>query len=118
MKRFFTHWLIVTLALGATAWILPGVWIESVPALLVAALVLGFINAILKPVLVILTFPITVLTLGIFYLILNALLFGLAAFVVPGFEVAGLGWALLGALILGFFSWLIGGMMGRDEKRS
>ena len=117
MNRFLTHWLTMTLALGATAWVLPGVWIDSIPALLVAALVLGFINAILKPVLVILTLPITVITLGVFYLVLNAILFGLAAFVVPGFEVAGLGWALLGALILGFFSWFISSMMGNNRKR-
>ena len=77
--RIITHWLVLAAALAATAWILPGVEVTSVSALLVAALVLGFLNAILKPILVVLTLPITVVTLGIFYFVLNALLFGLAS---------------------------------------
>lgn len=81
MQTFLTHWLLMSIALGVTAWILPGVSVDSATALLVAALVLGFLNAVLKPVLVLLTLPITILSLGIFYLVLNAALFALGAVV-------------------------------------
>jgi putative membrane protein len=116
MKRFLIHWLTGALALGATAWVVPGVRIESPLALLVAALVLGFLNAILKPVLVILTLPITILTLGIFYLVLNAVVFALAAVLVPGFEVAGFGAAFLGAVIMSLVSMFIGSMLKEDRR--
>ena len=79
MNRFLTHWLVTALALGAAAWILPGVMVTSLPALLVAALALGLINAVVKPVLVVLTLPITIVTLGLFYLVVNGTAFALAA---------------------------------------
>jgi putative membrane protein len=103
-------------ALGVTAWILPGVHVDSVGALLVAALVLGFLNAVLKPVLVILTIPITMLTLGIFYLILNAILFALGAALVPGFRVDGFGWAFVGALVMGILSTFLGAFVSQERK--
>jgi putative membrane protein len=87
---------------------LPGVTLSSLPALLVAALVLGFVNAVVKPVLVLLTLPITVLTLGLFYLVVNGLAFAFAAWLVPGFDVSSFGWAMLGALLVGLVSWFIG----------
>jgi putative membrane protein len=90
--------------------------LDSVSALLVAALVLGFLNAVLKPVLVLLTLPITILSLGIFYLVLNAILFGLGAIVVPGFQVDGFGWAFLGALVMGLFSTFLGAFASQERK--
>lgn len=114
MHSFLRHWIILALCLGATSWILPGVHVDSALSLALAAVVLGFLNAVVKPVVVLLTLPLTVLTLGIFYLILNGLFFLLLQ-VVPGFEVDGLGQGILGALILGFLSWLLGS--GRDERR-
>lgn len=114
MSRFLAHWLTVAIALGAASWLLEGVVVESIPALLIAALVLGFINAIIRPVLVILTLPITVLTLGLFYLVVNGLAFSLAAWIVPGFEVRSLGSAILGALVVGLVSWFMG-LYTRDE---
>ena len=108
MGGFLLRWLVVAIALGVTAYVLPGVHVGSFGSLVVAALVLGLINAVVKPVLVILTLPLTILTLGIFYLILNALLFWLASAIVPGFRVDGFGWALLGALIVGLISMLLG----------
>ena len=71
MGWFLVNWLTTAVALGAVAWILPGVTIASLPALAVAAVVLGIVNAIVKPVLVVLTLPLTVMTLGVFYLIVN-----------------------------------------------
>ena len=87
--------------------ILPGVEVESTGALLVGALVLGFLNAVVKPVLVLLTLPLTVLTLGIFYFVLNALVFSLAARFVPGFHVDGFWPALFGALLVGSLSMIL-----------
>ena len=108
MARFLTYWLTTAVALGAVAWILPGVSITSLPALAVAALVLGMVNAVVRPILVVLTLPLTFLTLGIFYLIVNGVAFSLAAWLVAGFEVRSFGWAVLGAVLVGFVSLFIG----------
>jgi putative membrane protein len=96
---------------------LPGVHVDSAAALLVGSLVLGFVNAVVRPALTVLTFPLTVLTLGLFYLVVNGLAFGLAAWMVPGFTVGGFGWAVLGALVVSVLSALIGGW-GDDTRRS
>jgi putative membrane protein len=109
VKRFIIHWLVIAGALWVTAYILPGVTVGSWQALAIAALVLGFINAILRPILVILTLPITILTLGLFYLLVNGFTFLIAAKIVPGFEVAGYWWAVLGALVVSLISWFVGG---------
>jgi putative membrane protein len=116
MQRFLVHWFLMALALGVTAWILPGVSVASPGALLVAALVLGFLNAVLKPVLVILTLPITILSLGIFYLVLNAILFALVAVLVPGFRVAGFGWAFLGAIVMSLLSTFLGSFAPSEHR--
>lgn len=87
----------------------------SLPALAVAALVLGFINAVVKPVLVILTLPITVLTLGLFYLVVNGIAFWLAAALVPGFGIRSFGWAMLGAFLVGLVSWFVGAFARTDQ---
>ena len=106
--KFLVHWLVIALALWVTAAILPGVGFASTTALAVAAIVLGLVNALVRPVLTILTLPITILTLGLFYLLVNGFVFFLASKIVPGFEVAGFWWAVLGALIVGVISWFIG----------
>lgn len=108
MGRFLRHWFTVTLALALTVWILPGVHVSSWPALLAGGLVLGLVNATVRPVLFILTLPITVFTLGLFYLVVNGAAFAIAAAIVPGFEVATVGWAILGALIVSAVSWFVG----------
>ena len=118
MPPFLRHWIILTLCLAATAWVLPGVVIDSALSLIVAAIVMGFLNAVVKPVVVLLTLPLTLLTLGIFYLILNGIFFALASVLVPGFEVHGLGSAVLGALLMGFLSWLLGSDRRHERPRS
>lgn len=115
MQRFLVHWFSLAVALGVTAWILPGVRLDSAASLLVAALVLGFLNAVLKPVLVVLTLPITILSLGIFYFVLNAILFGMGALLVPGFRVDGFGWAFLGALVMSMLSTFLGAFASEDR---
>jgi putative membrane protein len=102
------------LPLGATAAIVPGVTVTSWAALALAALVLGAVNAIVRPILVILTLPITVLTLGLFYLVVNGMAFGLAAALVPGFQIASWTAAILGALLTSVLSWFIGIFVRRD----
>ena len=113
---FLAHWLTTTAALGGTVWILPGVRVDSLAALAVSALVLGFVNAIVRPLLVVLTLPFTVLTLGLFYFIVNGIAFGLAAFLVPGFSVASFFTAVLGAFVVGAISWFIGIFRSRRDK--
>lgn len=108
---FLLHWAIVAAALWVAAYFVSGVVVQSVPALLVAALVLGLVNALVRPVLTILTLPITILTLGLFYLVVNAAAFGLAAALVPGFDVAGFGSAVLGALLVSIVSWVLGAIL-------
>ena len=108
MKRFLVHWATVALSLWVATNIVPGIFVDSLMVLLIAALVLGLINASVRPVLVILTFPITVVTLGLFYLVVNGIAFGFAALLVPGFVVRGLMPAIFGALVVSVLSWFIG----------
>jgi putative membrane protein len=117
MGRFLVHWLTTAIALAAAEWILPGVRVGSWRALAVAALVLGLVNAVVRPVLVFLTLPITVLTLGLFYLVVNGAAFALAAALVPGFDVDSIMWAMAGALLVGVVSWFIGIFTGGGRRR-
>ena len=114
MKRFLIHWLVIALALWVTAYVLPGVSVDSTQALAIAAIVLGLVNALIRPVLTILTLPITILTLGLFYLVINGLTFLLASKLVPGFHVGGFWWAVLGALLVSIISSFVGGFSGDD----
>jgi putative membrane protein len=111
VSGFLRHWIVIAASLGITAWILPGVHIDNLAALLVAAIVMGFLNAVIKPIVALLTLPVTILTLGLFYLVLNGIFFALAATLVPGFEVVGLGSAVLGWLVMSIFSWFLGSML-------
>jgi putative membrane protein len=112
--RFLVNWLITAAALWFTAWLVPGITVEGTKALLLAALVIGLINAIVKPVLVFLTFPVTLLTLGIFYLVLNGLLFYLAAALTPGFRLSGFAAAFFGALVLSVVGLLLHAIVPGD----
>lgn len=93
-------WLVNAAALYATARLLAGVRVESPEALIGGALAIGLINAVIRPILRFATFPITVLTLGLFYFVLNGLMFHLAASLIPGFELDGLVTAIGGALVM------------------
>jgi putative membrane protein len=104
---FLLKWLISTLAVIITAYLLPGVSVRSFWTALLVALVLGIINAIIRPIFVILTLPLTVVTLGLFLFVINAVLILLTSAVVPGFEVRGFWWALLFSLVLSVISWAL-----------
>ena len=109
LTRFLVHWLVTGIGLAVSAWVLPGIHITSREALLVAALVLGLVNALVRPVLFVLTLPITLVTLGLFYFVVNGIAFALAARLVPGFEVDSLLQAMLGALFVSLISWFASG---------
>ena len=104
-------WILNAVSLLAVAYLLPGITVASFGSALLAALVLGLLNMLVKPVLVLLTLPITIVTLGLFLIVLNALLFWFAGSNLKGFQVAGFWWAVAGAilysLISGLFSMLI-----------
>ena len=108
--KFILHWLVYALAIAITAYILPGVQVTGVITLLVLAIVLGAINAVVRPILILLTLPLTVFSLGLFIFVINALLIMLAAAIVPGFSVSGFWWALLFSIILGIISGILGGI--------
>jgi putative membrane protein len=98
-------WLINALALLALPYVVPSVQVDSFYTALIAALVLGFVNTLLRPLLVLLTLPVTVLTLGLFIFVINGLLFYFVASFVKGFSVAGFGSAVLGAIVYALISW-------------
>ncbi len=109
--RLLLVWILNAVALLAVTWLLPSIQVTGFGAALMAALALGFINTLVRPVLALLTLPITVLTLGLFYLVLNGLLFWLASAVIPGFHVAGFGPALVGALLYGLIAWALSALV-------
>ena len=92
------------------AWLIPGINIENFWVAMIAAVVIALINAVIKPILMLLTLPINIMSLGIFTLVINAILFMFVAYVVPGIEVSGFVSAFLGSLLLAIFgafiSWL------------
>lgn len=98
--RLILKLILNTLAVAVTAYVLPGVHVDGPMTAVVVAIVLGVINVVVKPLLVLLTLPITVLTLGLFLFVVNALMILLTDWVVPGFEVAGFWWALLFSLVV------------------
>ena len=105
--KLIVKWLLSAAALLAVAYLYSGVVVTSFTAALIAAFVIGLFNMILRPVLVVLTLPVTVLTLGLFLFVINALMFWAAASVLDGFHVRGFGAALLGSLIYSVFSIVI-----------
>lgn len=108
MLRLLFNWCISALAIGIAAYVLPGVHVGGVFPALVLAVVLGFINAVIKPILLILTLPVTILSLGLFALVINGALILLADSVVAGFDVASFGWAVLFSIVLSLVNWFLG----------
>ena len=104
---FVINWFISALAIAITAYILPGIILKGFFAALIAALILGLINAFIKPILIILTLPIHILTLGLFTMVINAILVMLTALIVPGFIVVNFWWALLFSVVLSFINFAL-----------
>ena len=115
--RFLARLVLNGLAIIIAAWLLPGIHITSPMSALLAGVILGFVNAIVRPVLFFLTLPLTLLTLGLFIFVLNAICFALTAWLVPGFSVDGFFSALVGALLVSVVSWILNGLVvGRRER--
>lgn len=115
MTSFLLRVMITGLGLWLADWLIDGIAIASPSTLVLAALVLGLLNAIVKPLLFWLTLPLTLVTLGVFVLVLNAAVFGLAAAFFSGFTVAGFWSAMAGALVVSVVSWIASGFIG-DRK--
>ena len=104
---FILRIIVYTLALLVAAHVVPGIRLDGLASALVAGLLLGLVNAIVRPILVVLTFPITLLTLGLFLLVLNAFCLWLVSVFVAGFQVAGFWPAFWGALLVSVVSWIL-----------
>ncbi|MCC6302750.1 MAG: phage holin family protein [Gammaproteobacteria bacterium] len=116
MIRFLTFWGVNTLLLWAAAELFASVRYSGLGALLIAGLLFGIAHAVIKPILVVLTLPVTILTLGLFLLIINALILLLVAFVVPGFDVAGF-WPAVGvALFISVLSLVLNMLFGLQRR--
>ena len=105
--RLLLIWLINTVALFAIPQLLDSVQIDSFATALLASLVLGLVNTLLRPLLILLTLPVTFLTLGLFIFVINGLMFWAAADLVKGFQVDNFGAAILGALLYSVLSWTL-----------
>jgi putative membrane protein len=108
-------WILNAVALLVVTWLLPSVELAGFGSALAAALVLGLINTLVRPLLALLTLPLTILTLGMFYLVLNGLLFWLASALLPGFHVGGFFPALFGAILYGVIAWTLSALV-LDQK--
>jgi len=116
MMGFFFRLLITALGLWAATKLIPGVQINGWGNLLVAALLLGIVNAVIRPVILILTLPLTVLTLGLFILVVNGISLSVVAWLMPGFTLSGLGSAILGSVIVGLTSWFASTFVGGSGR--
>lgn len=115
--RLLFNWILSALAVWIVAQIVPGISVHGATAALIAALVIGFINATIGAVLKILTFPLTMLTLGLFWFVINALMLKLASALVPGFEVRGFLAAFLGAILLSLVSSMLHWLFKPSRQR-
>lgn len=97
-------WILNAVALLAVAYLLPGITVASFGSAMWAALILGLVNMLVKPVLILLTLPITIVTLGLFLFVINALLFWLVGSMLTGFKVNGFWWAVIGAIVYSLIS--------------
>jgi len=116
MKGFLYRLVITALGLWAAAAIVPGVQIVGVGTLLLAALLLGIVNATIRPIILILTLPLTVLTLGLFILVVNGISLALVAWVLPGFAIAGLVPAVLASIVVGLTGWFASTFVGGSGR--
>jgi putative membrane protein len=112
MAGFVLRVLIVGLGLWLASELVPGIEVEGAGTLLGAALLLGLVNAVIRPIIIVLTLPITILTLGLFLLVINAVMLALVAALFDAFEIAGFGSALLGSIVVSITGWLASWLIG------
>jgi putative membrane protein len=116
VNGFLIRWLIVALGLWVAEKLLSGIEIASVGTLLLAAALLGFVNAVIRPLIVILTLPITLITLGLFLLVINAAMLELVAWLLPGVYIAGFSDAILGSIIISITGWIASSWIGPSGR--
>jgi len=114
MMKLLLKWIFNSLALFLVMKLVPGIHIDHLRDLLLATLVIGLLNTFLRPIIVLLTLPVTLITLGLFTLVINGLIFFLAAHLLEGFRVAGFGTAFVAALLFSIFSCVLNLVFGRD----
>jgi putative membrane protein len=116
MRGVLLRWLVLTAAVLVASWLLDGIRVTGLLPAFLAAAVLAILNAFFRPLLILLTLPINILTLGLFTFLINALMLKIVSEVIPGFEVYGFWTAVLGALIIGSVSWLLNAFVGGQGK--
>ncbi len=114
MIRVLFHWLVTSVGVWVAAYLVPGISYESVQALVIAALILGILNAVLKPLLMLLTLPVIFLTLGLFLLVINTVIFYLLGYL-PGFRVEGFWAAFFGSIIVSVVSFFFYAVAGKKK---
>lgn len=119
MARLLLVWLINALALLAVAYLMPSIEVASFTTALIAALILGLVNTFIRPVLVLLTLPVTILTLGLFIFVINGVLFWFVGSYIEGFTVGGFWAGVFGAIVYSLISWGLSALVfGREERGS
>ena len=113
--RILLRWIIMTAAVIIAAYLIPGVRVASFFSALWVALFLGIVNLLLKPILILITLPINILTLGLFTFVINAALILLASYFIKGFQVAGFWWALIYGIVLSIVHYLLNLIVGPRE---
>jgi putative membrane protein len=116
LVRFLARLFLNGIAIVVAAWMLPGLHLAGPGAALAAGVALGVVNALVRPVLFWLTLPLTLVTLGLFLFVLNAICLGLAALLIPGFSIDGFWWAVLGSLLVSVVSWILNGVAGTRRR--
>jgi len=116
MVKLLLVWVINALALLAVAYLMPSIQVASFATALVAALILGLVNAVIRPVLVLLTLPATILTLGLFIFVINGLLFWFVGSFIQGFVVSGFWAGVLGAIVYSLISWALAALLLPEKK--
>lgn len=116
MVRFIVQFLVTAFGLWLSAQIVPGVDFTDTGSLLLAAVLLGLVNAVVRPILTVLTIPLTIVTFGLFLLVVNAAMIGLVAALLGGFAVNGLGAGIGAAIVTGIVSWIAGWFVGNADR--
>ncbi|PYO62627.1 MAG: hypothetical protein DMD49_11565 [Gemmatimonadetes bacterium] len=116
MKGFLVRLLVTALGLWAATAIVPGVTIHGLGSLIGAALLLGLVNAVIRPIILILTLPLTLLTLGLFIFVVNGISLALVAWLMPGFTLSGFGAAILGSIVVGLTGWVASIFIGSTGR--
>jgi putative membrane protein len=116
MLVIIIRWLVITVAILISSMIIPGIRVDSLSTAIIAAGLLGIINTFIRPILIILTLPLNIITLGLFSFFINAFLLRLVAYFVEGFSVDGFGAAFLGALVISIVNWLVNRFIVHAQK--